>query len=142
MGKHNFRVSVNLVLKKDDTVLLMRRFNTGWNDGKYALMGGHLEDGENPLDAVLRESQEELGIKINKKDIECLLTMAVNPDHIYLYFGCSRFKGKVENKELDQCDDIQFFNINKLPDNIIDADKLALQTIANDKDTKFVTFGW
>ena len=67
MSKNNFRVSVNLILKKDESILLMRRFNTGWNDGKYALMGGHVEDNENPIDAVIREANEELGLILKRK---------------------------------------------------------------------------
>ena len=64
MGKCNFRLAINLVLKRNNKVLLMRRFNTGWNDGKYALMGGHVEDGESCEDTVIRELKEEMNLDI------------------------------------------------------------------------------
>ena len=70
MGKHNFRLAVNLVVQKDNKVLLMRRFNTGWNDGMYALMGGHVEDNESLFDAAVREAKEELGIETIERDID------------------------------------------------------------------------
>ena len=143
MGKCNFRVAINLVINQNNKLLLMRRFNTGWNDGMYALMGGHVEDSENPLDAAVREASEELGIKINKSDLSLLLTMAVKPDHIYLYFSCSKLEGKITNMEPNQCDDIKFFDINNLPENIIGADKLALKTIfKSNKEKSFETFGF
>ena len=142
MGKCNFRVSVNLVLEDKDSILLMRRYNTGWNDGMYALMGGHVEDSENPIDALIREAKEELGIELFKEDIDYLFTMAVNPDHIYLYFGCNKYLGNIENKEFDQCDDIRFFNVNKLPENIIGADKKALSYILSENSVKYDEYGY
>ena len=69
MGKHNFRLAVNLVVSKDDKVLLMRRYNTGWNDGMYALMGGHVEDSENIFDAAIREAKEELDVQIELQEL-------------------------------------------------------------------------
>ena len=81
MGKCNFRVSVNLVLKDKDSVCLMRRSNTGWNDGKYALMGGHVNDEENPIKAVIREAEEELGIYIKeRKYLICMKQFLVTDD--------------------------------------------------------------
>lgn len=142
MGKHNFRVSVNLVVKQDNKICLMRRYNTGWNDGMYALMGGHVEDGENPIDAAVREASEELGIKVSKTDLKNVLTMAVNPDHIYLYFQCDKYGGVVTNKEPDQCDDVSFFDEHSLPENIIGADKKALDLIINGQGEKYTSYGY
>ena len=142
MGKLNFRVAINLVLVQDGKVLLMRRANTGWNDGMYALMGGHVEDGENPFHTVVREAKEELGIDIEMQDIKPLFTMSVNPDHIYLYFGCEKYSGTIVNNEPEECDDIKFFSIDNLPQNVISADKKALQEIYFNSDSKFSTFGY
>jgi 8-oxo-dGTP pyrophosphatase MutT (NUDIX family) len=108
----------------------------------YALMGGHVEDAENPIDAVIREAKEELGLTIKREDIKSLLTMAVCPDHIYLYFGCDKFEGEVSNCEIDQCDDISFFDKNSLPDNIIGADNIALETIITKPQLRYISFGY
>lgn len=142
MGKCNFRVSVNLILQNNGKICLMRRFNTGWNDGMYALMGGHVEDGENPISAIIREAAEELGIVISEDDINHVFTMAVNPDHIYLYFACENYKGIITNKEPDQCDDVRFFDINSIPENIIEADKKALNIIFGNNKSKYEEFGY
>ena len=142
MGKCNFRVAINLIVKQEDKICLMRRFNTGWNDGMYALMGGHVEDGESPVSAVIREAREELGINVAEEDLTYLLTMSVNPDHIYLYFMVDKFEGKITNMEPEQCDDISFFQINELPENIIGADKKALSAIFGDKKLCFASYGY
>lgn len=141
MSKNNFRVSVNLILKRGDGVLLMRRFNTGWNDGKYALMGGHVEDQENPVCAAVREAKEELGLSLDAKNLKFKMTMPVFPDHIYIYFECDSFDGEPTNNEPNECDDLRFFDINNLPDNLIEADRLALSSIYG-KNEAFETFGY
>ena len=142
MGKCNFRVSVNLIVKDGNKICLMRRYNTGWNDGNYALMGGHVEDGENPIDAVVREAKEELGIIVDKNNVKYLLTMSVYPDHIYLYFNCDKYSGTISNNEPTQCDDIRFFDINNLPENLIEADKKALQSIFASTGSNYTDLGY
>ena len=58
------RVSVNvtvaLILISDNNVLLMKRCNTGYEDGKYALPAGHIEEGESLKTAMVRETSEEI----------------------------------------------------------------------------------
>ena len=142
MGKHNFRLAVNLVFSKDNKILLMRRYNTGWNDGMYALMGGHVEDNENIFDTAIREAKEELGLTIQKEDLIPLLSMQVSTDHVYFYFGCENFTEEPKIMEPDQCDDLKYFDTNNLPENLIPADKKALNEIINNKSSKFTTFGW
>lgn len=141
MSKNNFRVSVNLILKKNNRILLMRRFNTGWNDGKYALMGGHVEDMENPVDAVIREAREELRLNLEKENLNYKMTMPVFPDHIYIYFECENFDGEPINNEPNECDDVRFFDIENLPENMIDADRQALRSIYGE-NLDFDTFGY
>ena len=141
MGKNNFRIAINLIVKKGEKVLLLRRFNTGWNDGKYALMGGHVEDGENPEDAVVREAYEELGIVVDKKDIVYKRTMIVEPDHVYLYYECEKYSGEPTIAEPDQCDDLRFFDIANLPENLIAADKKSLAAIYGNDPASYGILG-
>jgi len=49
-GKEKFmvRAAVYLILVKDGRVLLSRRYKTGWMDGMYSLVAGHI-DGNEPV---------------------------------------------------------------------------------------------
>ncbi len=64
--------AVFLLLQKDNNVLLQRRYNTGFQDGKYTLISGHVEKGEPPMKAVCREAKEEAGIIVKEKDLTFL----------------------------------------------------------------------
>ena len=55
-------VNVHLVLLKEGRILLSLRQNTGYEDGRYGLVSGHLEEGESITQGMKREVKEEIGI--------------------------------------------------------------------------------
>lgn len=51
-------------------ILLLRRENTGYMDGRWDFAGsGHVDENESAMQAVARECREELGIIVVLKDI-------------------------------------------------------------------------
>lgn len=54
MKENRFKapISVQLILQKGNSVLLLRRFNTGYADGNYCLPAGHVEENEEVKDAM------------------------------------------------------------------------------------------
>lgn len=50
--------------EKSDDVVLIRKKRPSWQAGKLNGVGGHVEPGELPLDAIIREFKEETGILI------------------------------------------------------------------------------
>ena len=48
------------------TVLLSRRYQTGWHDGEYSVPAGHVEAGETVTQAALREAREEVGLELSR----------------------------------------------------------------------------
>ncbi|KAJ1488286.1 NUDIX hydrolase domain-like protein, partial [Baffinella frigidus] len=49
-----------LLLRRGSSVLLGKRWGTGWMDGKYTLPAGHVDPGERILQAAAREAREEI----------------------------------------------------------------------------------
>ncbi len=46
-----FPVTVHLLFFRDDKILLIRRFKTGFRDGEYSVPAGHLDGGETVIAA-------------------------------------------------------------------------------------------
>jgi len=48
-----------LILIKNNKILLLRRFNTGFMDGKYGLVAGHLNGNESFTKTIIREAKKK-----------------------------------------------------------------------------------
>lgn len=63
------KTSAGLAIIYDNKVLLAHTTSRGWY-GSYGIPKGGIEKGESKLDAAIRETQEEVGIKVPKKLID------------------------------------------------------------------------
>ncbi|WP_338702009.1 NUDIX domain-containing protein [Streptomyces sp. Q6] len=59
-----------LPYREDGRMPLLRRAEGRYAAGRLTVVGGHLEEGESPLDGAIREAEEELGIRIDPADAE------------------------------------------------------------------------
>jgi mutator protein MutT len=125
-----------LVLIKENKIFLSRRYNTGFQDGYYSFPAGHLKDDEETLSqAMVREAREEIGIEIDSEDLELVHVMhrkqkvPTNERRINLFFTAKKWKGEPKIMEPNKCDDLQWFKLDKLPDNTIPYIKQAINCI-------------
>jgi 8-oxo-dGTP pyrophosphatase MutT (NUDIX family) len=122
--------AVFLIIRKDDEVLLLRRFNTGFQDGQYTFPSGHVERNESPLTAVSREAKEEAGIDVALTDIkfeQVLYRPGYNIkgtgfdkeqiERVDFFFSTTRWKGEPRVCEPNKCDDVRWFPLAALPKN-------------------------
>ncbi|MFB6215544.1 MAG: NUDIX domain-containing protein [Candidatus Aenigmatarchaeota archaeon] len=111
-----------LVLEKDDEVLLLKRQNTGYRDGMYSLVAGHVDEGENFRQAMIREAEEEVGIEIKEEDLETATVMHRESEgrtYIDIFFRATEWNGEVENMEPEKCANLSWFKKDNLPDNTL-----------------------
>ncbi len=133
----------NLLLIKDNKILLSRRYNTGFQDGNYGLVGGHLNGKETLKDAIAREAKEEAGISISKDDLRHAVTvhrMSPDRENLDVFFVSNVWEGDVTNLEPDRCDDLSWFPLHDLPSNTIHYIKAAIECYAQEKP--YLEFGW
>ena len=64
-----FPVTVHLLFFRDDQILVLRRFNTGYADGQYSVPAGHMDGGETVMEAAAREAEEEVGVKLDRLEM-------------------------------------------------------------------------
>ena len=58
--------SAGLAIVFDGEILLAHATGRKWTSG-YGIPKGHLEKGETPIDAAIRETEEEIGVKVPKE---------------------------------------------------------------------------
>lgn len=141
------RVAVYLLLQKGGKFLLLRRYQTGWHDGDYSLVAGHVDPGESATAAIVRESKEEAGITINPSDLYFVHVMfrgaqtgEADTEYVDFYFTTDKYEGELHNAEPEKCDKLTWFPADDLPDNIVPGVKQAIYAARDGLD--FSEFGW
>lgn len=129
--KEQFLSSIYLIIKNEKgEVLLQRRQGTKLWCGFLALPAGHVDSGENVYDALIREAREELNIKVDKHSI--IDTFVVNrrneslKPYFDVYFEISKYDGEIVINEPEKCSEIVWCNLNDLPDDMIEYEKIAI----------------
>jgi 8-oxo-dGTP diphosphatase len=101
-------VAVHLLLLRGDEVLLLRRANTGYEDGNYSVVAGHLDGNETASQAMVREAAEEAGIQVAQADLRFVHIMhrkeaAEAEERIDLFFSAKRWEREPEIGEPEKC---------------------------------------
>ena len=123
--KANFKSAVHMIIVDEDKILLQKRKGSKLWPGYYALPAGHIDEGENQYDALVREAKEELGIEINTNDIVNDYVVLrrnffeidgkVLEPYIDYYFEIHKYSGVPKIVEEDKCDELLWADINNLP---------------------------
>src|SRR3989344_9380502 len=96
MEKYRVKVTpiVYLMLTKENNILLLRRYNTGFHDGLYSFPAGHVEQGEGLIQAVIREGREEIGIESKLEDLNLVHVMHLDGVRIGFLFRTEKWEGE------------------------------------------------
>ena len=134
--------AVHLFLLRDEQVLLLRRCGTGYEDGNYSVVAGHLDGGEEVKAAAIREAREETGIEIVPGDLRVVGVMHRRSDdeRIDFFLETSAWSGRITNRERHKCDQLRWFDLDRLPDNVIPYVRRALENYRRGR--WFDSFGW
>jgi 8-oxo-dGTP diphosphatase len=135
--------AVHLLLVRDQHVLLLRRYNTGYEDGNYSVPAGHLDGGEPVSQAMAREAFEETGIVIDHADLSVVHVMhraTPGGERIDFFLSASRWVGEPTVREPDKCDELSWHPLAALPGNTIPYVAAALSAYRT--SSRFSEYGW
>ncbi len=131
--RFKIHIAAYLVLEKDGKILFHKRKNSGYYDGCYSLVAGHLDGAETAKQAIIREAQEEAGIIVAPNDLKVAhVSHRFNPNREYIdiYLTASKWEGEIKNIEPHKCDGLDWFPSNQLPENIVPEVKDVLDQIS------------
>lgn len=90
---HEIRLLSNVLIKKNDKYLVLKRSSqSNHAPNMIHAFGGHVDHGENPLQAAKREIKEELGIEIKNLSLRAIVTEVKEseppqPDWVIFHFS-------------------------------------------------------
>lgn len=112
-----------LALRRDGEVLLELRQNTGYRDGHWAHVAGHVEPGESAIEAAVREAYEEVGVRVSAADLAPLTTVHRTQrgggpieQRCDFFFATSRWEGEPAIREPRKCAGLRWWPLDALPD--------------------------
>tara|TARA_R100000322_G_C5374938_1_gene174542 strand:- start:348 stop:767 length:420 start_codon:yes stop_codon:yes gene_type:complete len=93
IGMAKTKSGANVILVKDGKILLLLR-RLGWKTGYWGPPGGHIDAGETPKQAAVRETYEEAGLRIKESDLELVAQRTKNDFGMIYYYTTDKFTGK------------------------------------------------
>ena len=93
IGMAKTKSGANVILVKDGKILLLLR-RLGWKTGYWGPPGGHIDPGETPKQAAVRETYEEAGLRIKESDLELVAQRTKNDFGMIYYYTTDKFTGK------------------------------------------------
>ena len=137
-----FKSAIHMIITKDNKILVQKRKGSKLWPGYYALPAGHIDEGENQYEAMVREAKEELGVIMDPADIiNSYVVLRRNyfdidgkklENYIDYYFEINNYIGEAKIMEEDKCDELIWVDPNNLPEPFINYEGVFL----NDKTIK------
>lgn len=144
MAKTRFKIipEVHLVLRSGEKILMLRRYQTGYMDGFYSLVAGHVEGSETFREAMVREAAEEAGISIDLNNLFLVHIMhrLEKEERLSIFFEARAWSGKIVNMEPGKCDDLGWYAIPDKAKQLVPYVAAALENLS--AGDGYSEFGW
>lgn len=146
--RFKLKVGVFLFLIHRNHILLLRRYQTGIDDGQYAVPMGAIEGAETLTAAAIREAREEANVIIKPENLKMCHLMhrfhkmpqGISFEQLDIFFQTKDYEGEIKNLEPHKCDELKFYPLNNLPQNTIPFVRHAIRCMQNNES--YSEFGW
>lgn len=120
-----------------DEVLLQRREGTGYMDGWWAVLAGHVEPGESVHEAAVREAAEESGVTVTPDALRPLTALhrferrgPQVEQRVDVFFEVTDWTGEPVLREPDRATAMGWFPLRDLPEAVVPHERLVLDVLA------------
>ena len=129
--RDQFFVEAHLVFERAGQLLMLLRQNTGYMDGHWGLVAGHVDAGETFREAMAREAFEEAGLRLVPDQLRLAHIMHRKSDseRVSLFFTSDSITGEPQNMEPEKCAALIWQPRATLPDTTIPYIRAALDNI-------------
>lgn len=131
-NKHN--CTTLCYIEKEDSYLMMHRVKKekDINKDKWIGVGGHFEEGESPEECLLREVQEETGLKLTSFRLRGIVTFAtdVYPTEYMFLYTADGYEGEITECNEGTLEWVQKKEVYNLP--IWEGDKVFFRLLEED----------
>jgi len=145
-GRFALVAAVHLFLLDGERVLLSLRHNTGYADGLWSVVAGHLDGDETVFAAMCREAREEAGIAIAPDDLavvglmHCRAASATDREYCNFFLVARAWGGTLTNREPEKCAALAWYPLDELPEAMVPYVRRALENYRQGR--WFDSFGW
>ena len=121
-------------IEREDSYLMMHRVKKekDINKDKWIGVGGHFEEGESPEECLLREVQEETGLKLTSFRLRGIVTFAtdVYPTEYMFLYTADGYEGEITECNEGNLEWVQKKEVYNLP--IWEGDKVFFRLLEED----------
>lgn len=104
-----------VIINGNNELLLQKRSRFKRNNpNKWGICGGKVDFGETPLDAGIRETLEEIGIRLNKEEMKFLSTDTNGKLHFTVYYVRKNIDINECKLQEEEVDEVKYFKIEEL----------------------------
>lgn len=140
-GRTLLVAAVYVVLRRrgadGDEVLLQQRAGTGYMDGWWALLAGHVDPGESVHEAAVREAAEESGVVVAPDALRPLTALhrferrgPQVEQRVDVFFEVTHWSGEPVLREPDRAAAMGWYPLRALPAQVVPHERLVLDALA------------
>jgi 8-oxo-dGTP diphosphatase len=101
----------------DRKLLLIQKKRPEWQQGKYNGVGGHIEKGEKPIEAMRREFREETGLDLSESRWHNFAIVGGKDWEVHFYEANRDPKEDMPKTMTDEY--VEFFDVDHIPEAVI-----------------------
>lgn len=136
--------AVYAMIIKDNKILLQKRKGEFAGFWDFAACG-HVEENESMKEALVREIEEEISLNVKVEDLNFVtLIHSFYDDYGYSYYNgyflVEKYQGSVRIKEEDEAEELRWFDLEQLPEQMYPDRKLAIKCYL--EKIPYEEYGW